>query len=121
VATEQVQLDLAASPEDRVRLHLKFAHTRAIEFESLIIEQRFDLLPQTLAGMQSALGRARLMQNQIQGELPADIHESALSLEKTVHSQLVMMQFYAAPLPATLDAEMERVAWLASSQNYGSP
>lgn len=119
IASEQVRLDLARSPEDRIRLHLTFAKNRSIEFESMILEERYDLLPQTLAGLESALGRARFLRNQVDSEMPVDIQDSLAELEKTVGLQIVMLQYFSAPLPAGLRLELERMAWVAFSDQYG--
>jgi hypothetical protein len=112
IAGEQIQLDLANSPEEQIRLHLDFAQRRVIEVESLIVEERFDLLPNTLAGLASALGRAKALRNQVSGELPADIQEQMARLEGNLLRQLALLQFYATAVPARLRPVMEHVAWL---------
>lgn len=119
IAVEQVNLDLAVSTEDELRVYLQIAHNRAMEFESLILEERFEFLPQTLAGFESALGRARALQNNISGELPADIQTSLADLEHTVNLQLVMLLYFAPPMAAELRPDIERVAWLNFGSHFG--
>jgi len=117
VANEQIRLDMASSPEDEIRLYLEFAQNRAIEFESLMLEERFNLLPQTLAGLESALGRAHSLQDQVSGDLPYDIQISMVRLEQTVERQIILLQYFGTPLASELRPEIERVAWLAFN-NY---
>ena len=118
MAEEQARLDLAGSPEERLRLHLDFVRHRAIEFESLVLEEQFALLPQVMAGMESALGRAHLIENQMGGEIPAELQNSLAEMEQMVRRQVAFVRFYTEPLPASLQADMERVAWLAFDGRY---
>ena len=102
---EDAELTLSLSPLQDARLHIKFIGRRAVEIQSLVMENRLEFLNQAVARYQNQIDQALQSLKAAAQRLPAQSAQLASELQATLISQTPLFSILAETVPADFRAD----------------
>ena len=108
ISLENVQIAVTPSQNKVAQLRIAFAQKRLVEMQSLILEGRYEYVPQTVANFELQVDQAVKLMNTVTDQNPDKGRELALQLQQTLTEQSTVLQVLAGVVPQETKPEVER-------------
>lgn len=108
ITLENVQIAVTPSNSKDAQLRIAFAQKRLVEMQSLILEGRYEYVPQTVANFELQVDQAVKLMNEVTNQNPDRGKELARQLQQTLAEQSTVLQVLAGVVPQETKPEVER-------------
>jgi len=108
ITLENVQIAVTPSNSKDAQLRIAFAQKRLVEMQSLILEGRYEYVPQTVANFELQVDQAVKLMNVVVNQNPDKGKELAHQLQQTLAEQSTVLQVMAGVVPQETKPEVER-------------
>jgi hypothetical protein len=108
IALENAQIAISPSNSKDAQLRIAFAQRRLVEIQSLILEGRYEFVPQTVANFELQVDQAVKLMNVVANQNSERGRELALLLRQTLSEQSTVLQVLAGVVPQETKPEIER-------------
>jgi hypothetical protein len=95
------------------RLHIQYAHRRVLEAQALVLEGRYDDIPETVADFSRHVDRAVASVHRLARQDRPQAYRLALELERVLSQQTSMVVLLAGFTPESARPDFERVLTIA--------
>jgi hypothetical protein len=118
LAIEEARLTLPSTEIGHIRLEIRYAERRTAEIQQLVLEERYEYIPQTIARFNAQVEEVVGELNQMASTHPAATLLLTSSLEEVVEDQIVMLTVMAVNAPP--EAQVTLLAAAQVTQSYST-
>ena len=123
---EETRLLFSFSPQRDAELHIEYAYRRLLEAQALVLENRYDQIPATVANFDHHVSQAVRLVDQMAGVQEEQARGLASSLETTLTSQIGMVVLLSEMTPEPTQDDFEQLLEISTGgvngiQNILSP
>lgn len=108
ITLENAQIAVTPSNNKVAQLRIAFAQKRLVEMQSLILEGRYEYVPQTVANFELQVDQAVKLMNSVTNQNPDRGKELARQLQQTLTEQSTVLQVLSGVVPQETKPEVER-------------
>jgi hypothetical protein len=109
LAMEGIALLATPGAAGDARLHIQFAHRRLMEAQALVLENRFDQIPATVANFGRHVDGAVRAVDRVAGQDKGQAHDLALDLQRVLSKQTPMVILLSGFTPEDARADFQHV------------